>query len=209
MPRSTRPVGRVLIAAVITALGFSLASPALAAERPADLRTWGLSAEQQGNSDLVDALARAREEYRTAVLDARSVLRATQEGVRQQVAADTADERSAVKAAVDALASAVAGRTAGDIDRLRAASTAAQRAYREALFAARAETQSALDTAVAAAKSTLSAARTAYLADVRAAFALYATGQAIPRPLLEPEWWPGLSDGSWLGADRSRTLVRR
>lgn len=209
MPRSVGRLGRTLVTALAAvALGVATASPAAAAERPADLRSWGLTAEQSSNSALVDALATAREEYRTAVLDARSVLRATQEGVRQQVAADTADERTTARSAADALAAALAGRTSGDIERLRAANTTAQRAFRDALAAARAQTQSALDTAVAAAKSTLSAARSAYLAEVRSAFTLHASGQAIPRALLEPEWWPGLSDGSWLGADRSRSRVQ-
>jgi hypothetical protein len=188
------------LAAVALVLPTSIAQ---ADDRPADARGWGLSSELQANTPLVEALRAAREEYRTAVLGAKTQLRTTLESVRQQVSSATADAKANLKAAGDAYTVAD-GRSTADAERLRAAYAAAAKAYRDALATARASTQRDFDTALAQAKSTLSSARSLYIGRVKAAFQQFAGGQAAPATLLEPDWWPGLGDGSWLGVDRKR-----
>lgn len=138
-PRAvTAVVGALLaIAAVLTVS----ASPAAADDPAPDIR--GLTADQQGNSGLVSAIADARAQFRETAVATRLALRT-------------------------ALIASTSGAGA--------------------------------DTARAAAKSSLVTARSQYTSRVIAAFARYAPGSPIARTVLDPSWWPGRTDGSWLAS---------
>jgi hypothetical protein len=78
----------------------------------------------------------------------------------------------------------------------RSAAVAARLALRTALRGAPTSLESA--TARAAARASLQTARTVYGAAVSAAVARFAPGVTLPRTVLEPGWWTGMSDVEWL-----------
>lgn len=199
------------VAATLAAVALAVASPlaagsAAADDRSVDTRAWGLSSTLAANAGLVDAIAQARDAYRQSVLSAKQAFRATLEGTRLQIAADTAGPRNAVKAATDSYRAVSEGRASGDLEELRAAYVDAVASYRLALVSARSARQSEIDTAMGSAKATLAMARSLYTSAITGAFARYAPGATMPRVLAEPGWWPGLSDGLWLGGERSRRV---
>lgn len=80
----------------------------------------------------------------------------------------------------------------------RESALAARTALRTAVSGARA--QVVADTARAAAKSSLITARAMYAVRVSMAFSRYAPGTTVPKSLLDPSWWPRLTDSAWLAS---------
>lgn len=160
----------LVVALAAAALALPSSTAVAADDEPDAIR--GLTASQAADLGLVDAIATAREDFRTSAIAARTTLKATLDGIRADILADAA--------------------------RVRAGTTT----YREALARARAARQGQVDTAVAAARSQLITARTLYAAAVAAAFAREVPGDTPARPLLDPTWWPGISDSTWLTGER-------
>jgi hypothetical protein len=205
---------RVVTAAAALVLGVTAPGAigiAAADERPADLRTWGLSAALQQDEALVADIKAARDAYRAAALSARTAYRTALEGLQLQIQEATAAPRASARAAGDAYRAALEGQLAGDLDELKAEFADAWTAYRDALLAARAAVQPAIDTAAGSAKASLMTARSIYTNAVTAAFAQHAPGTSVPRVLQEPGWWMGMSDSRWLGqgTDGERDRARR
>lgn len=97
-------VGRRLLAAAVGACllsGLVAVGPARADSTPDDLRTWGLTVDLRGDQGLVDAVGSARDQFRLAVASARTSLRTTVDGVRADIARETAAQRIANRAAHD------------------------------------------------------------------------------------------------------------
>jgi len=93
-------LGRRLLAAgagacLLVCLGA--AGPAQADSTPEDIRSWGLTAEQRSDTDLVTAIEDARERLRTSVQSIRTSLRTTVEGIRLDIASESAAQRIANK----------------------------------------------------------------------------------------------------------------
>jgi hypothetical protein len=204
MTSTARRVVTTLAAMALVAASPLAVGTAAADDRPVDTRAWGLSSTLTGNADLVDAVAQARDAYRQTVLSARQAFRAALDSTHLQIQEDTAGARNAARAAVDAYRAVSEGRVTGDLDELRAASLDAITAYRAALASAKTARQAELDTAMGSAKATLAMARSLYTSAVTQAFARYAPGTSVPRALADPGWWPGISDGTWIGGERSR-----
>jgi hypothetical protein len=201
---------RVVTAAAAFALGISAPGAlgtAVADDRPADTRGWGLSSELQQNSGLIADLQSAREDYRATALSARSTFRAVLDGVQEGITQETAAQRSAARTAGDAYRAVLEGQSSGDLASLRAQFAGAWNAYREALVAARAAARPAMDTAAGSAKASLMTARSIYTTAVNAAFAKHAAGTSVPRLVQDPSAWLGLGDTRWLtqGLDAERT----
>jgi hypothetical protein len=202
---------RVVTAAVALMLGATAPGAtgiAAADDRPADLRTWGLSAALQQDEALVADLKAARDAYRASALSARTAFRTALEGLQLQVQEATATQRADARTAGDAYRAVLEGTATGDLAELKDAFAIAWNAYRDALLAARAAAQPAIDTATGSAKATLMTARSIYTKAVTTAFAEHAPGTPVPRLLQEPSSWMGMSDSRWLGqgsdAERAR-----
>lgn len=209
-PFMNRTALRVVTAAAALALGVTapgVIGIAAADDRPADVRSWGLSSDLQQNDPLVAALQSAREDYRAAALSARSTFRTVIEGVQEDITERTASQRSAARTAGDAYRAVVEGQATGDAAALRAKFASAWNAYRDDLAAATAAARPAMDTAAGSAKASLMAARSIYSAAVNAAFAKHARAATVPRLLQDPSAWLGIGDSRWLvqGMDGERS----
>lgn len=205
---------RIVTAAATLMLGATapgVIGIAAADDRPADVRAWGLSAELQQDVALVTDLKAARDSYRASALSARTAFRTALEGVQLLIQEQTGPERAAARAAGDAYRAVLEGAATGDLAELKDEFASAWNAYRDALLAARAAAQSAVDTATGSAKASLITARSIYTNAVLTAFAQHAPGTAVPKLLQDPGSWMGMSDSRWLGqaSDRQRGRATR
>lgn len=92
-PRARRLLAAGAVVSLVVGLGMS--TPAWAATTPDDLRTWGLSIDQRADDRLVTTIDAARDRYRAAVQSARTTLRTTFDGIRLDIASETAAQRLA------------------------------------------------------------------------------------------------------------------
>lgn len=159
----------------LSVVGTATADDRTVEPRPADARSWGLSATLAENAPLVTAIAQARADFRVSALAARTAWRTAMLGIRDEVLAEAASAR-----------------------------TGSRTDYRELVEQAWARHRDQVDTATAAAKSSLLTARGVYTTAVTAAFAQHAPGTSVPRPVLEPGWWSPVGDGTWLARERLR-----
>ena len=92
-PRARRLLAAGAVVSLVVGLGMS--TPAWAAAAPDDLRMWGLSIEQRADDRLVTTIEAARDRLRTTVQSARATLRTTFDGIRLDIAGETAAQRLA------------------------------------------------------------------------------------------------------------------
>ena len=99
----TQPARRLMAVAAGACLVLSLgvAGPAAADSPPDDVRTWGLTLDQRGDEQLVTSLEAARSRFRLAVQSTRATLRTTLDGIRLDIADETAAQRLANRALHD------------------------------------------------------------------------------------------------------------
>jgi hypothetical protein len=188
MSRSARRIAVIATLALLIATG-PVAS-ASAHEGPPGSRGSGLSAELRANEPLVGAVKAARMTLKTELRAAHDAFRTDTTKARDAIRAATAEQREALKAAAAAYRTA---RVSGsDVTAARAAFESARANYLDALRAARTAQQAGIDAALAKARAARTAAVEAYVSALRAAFAEYAPGQAVPENLLNPK------GGHWL-----------
>lgn len=98
------PLGRRLLAAGAGAcllVSLGAVAPAQADSTPDDIRSWGLTADQRSDPDLVTAVEVARDRLRTSVQSIRTSLRTTIEGIRMDIASESPAQRIANRPAHD------------------------------------------------------------------------------------------------------------